>query len=327
LHRANATAGIALGLLGLACARHNPRAALGWSLGGEAHVFVAGDRFAKNLYHDLTGNSGGRLTDSLRHRALVAVEVRQPETATVLSASGRAPARLTLARFHAPERCGPAEVVTELVLAFPPEGTAAGGRATPPSHVTVVALLDAAPAMGDVDSTPPSPEFPLARELVTRVADRAERETRGARGAGGPLGRLHRPVLDPDQAADAGEVVALDRARYAVGFRATFAAAAQTDTTLISGVATTDTSLRALRWVVPPRRVRLHGGMIVTGTPHRKNPALRYSLRGAVTAARGKHLLLLDEISDVSARDARATAVDATSGRVVAAQPLALRCP
>lgn len=287
-------------------------------------MFVASDRFARNLYHDLTGNGGSRLTDSLRHRALVAVEVRKAETATVLSVSGNAPARLTLARFHAPERCGAAELVTELVLAFPPAGSAGAGHATPPSHVTVVALLDVAPATADADSRPPSPAFPLARELVTRVADRAERETRGA---GGPLGRLHRPVLDPDQAADAGEALALDRTRYAVGFRATFATAAESDTTLITGVATTDTSLGTLRWVVPPRRIRLHGGMIAAGTANRKNPAVRYSLRGVVTAARGKHLLLLDEISDGSARDARATAVDATNGRVVAAQPLALRCP
>jgi hypothetical protein len=38
-------------------------------------------------------------------------------------------------------------------------------------------------------------------------------------------------------------------------------------------------------------------------------------------------LLLLDEITDGSAHDARATAIDAVTGRVVAAQPLALRCP
>ena len=288
-------------------------------------MFVSGDRFATRLYHDLTGIDGGHLTDSLRHRALVAVEVPESATVTVLSASGNAPARLTLARFHAPERCGSAELVTEMVLAFAPEGSARAGHATlpPPSHVTVVALLDASPAIGAVDRTAAPLEFPLARELVTRVADRAERETRGA-----PLGRLHRPVLDPDQAADAGEVVALDDARYAVGFRATFAAAtAQSDTTLITGVATTDTSLRALRWVVAPRRIRLHGGMIASATPNRHKPAARYSLRGAVTASRRTHLLLLDEIGDGSARDARATAVDAATGRVVATQPLALRCP
>ena len=277
-------------------------------------MFVAGDRFAKSLYHDLTGNGGGHLTDSLRHRDLVAVEVRKPETATVLSASGNAPARLTLARFHARGRCGPPDVVTELVLAFPPGGSA---HHSAPSHVTVVALLDGPPSSADTAATASPLDYPLSRELVTRVADRAEAVTRGP-----ALGRLHRPALDADQAADAGEVVALSAARYAVGFRVTFARAGG-DTTLITGVATTDTSLRTLRWVVPPRRARLSGGMMNASS---KRP-LRYALQGAVTAHHGTPLLLLDEISDVSARDARATAVDATSGRVLAAQPLALHCP
>jgi hypothetical protein len=288
---------------------------LGWSLGGEAHVFVTGDRFARSFYHGLTGSA--HLGDSLRRRGLVAVAVSKAQTATVLSAQGAAPARLTLARFHAPGRCGgAADIVTELVLAFPPGESR--GSATPPSHVTVVALLDAAGAT-DLESPSAPLSYPLLRELVTRVADRAEAETRGP-----PLGRLHRPVLDADQAADAGEVVSLG-SRYAVGFRVTFAGAKQ-DSVLITGVATTDTSLRALRWVVRPRRLPLRGGMIAATGSSR---AARYSLRGAVAGAGddGARLLLLDEITDVSARGARATAVDAVTGRVVAAQPLALRCP
>jgi len=58
----------------------------------------------------------------------------------VESANGAAPARLTLARFHAPQTCGSPSLVTQLVLAFPAGG--AGARSPPPSHVTVVALLD-----------------------------------------------------------------------------------------------------------------------------------------------------------------------------------------
>jgi len=54
---------------------------------------------------------------------------------------------------------------------------------------------------------------------------------------------------------------------------------------------------------------------------------VRYSLRGTVAGAGGTALLLVDEIADVSPRDSRATAVDPETRRVVAAQPLALRCP
>jgi hypothetical protein len=55
--------------------------------------------------------------------------------------------------------------------------------------------------------------------------------------------------------------------------------------------------------------------------------ASRYSLRGAVARPNAAPLLLLDEIADVSPRDSRASAVDPETGRVVASQPLALRCP
>ena len=155
--------------------------------------------------------------------------------------------------------------------------------------------------------------------LIKRVADRAEVSTRGL-----SLGLLHAPTPDPDQAADAGEFVAL-RSQYAVGFRATFAATVaenRIDTTLITGVAVTDPDLHHLHWVVRPVRLRLERGMIA-----RANSGVRYSLRGAVAGSGGGALLLVDEIADVSARDSRATAVDATTRRVIAAQPLALRCP
>jgi hypothetical protein len=292
---------LVLGLLG--CASGGPRAALGWSLGGEAHVFITGDRFARDFYHQLTGTR--QLDDSLQHRSLVAVDARQRASVTVLSASGAAPARVTLARFHAPETCGATEVVTELVLAFPPGG--AGGRSTPPSHVTVVALLDA-PAFAR-GAGRPRPALPRAAalDLLNHVVQRARPAT--------PLRPL---LLDADQAADAGEVVPL-ASGYAVGFRARFHSG--TDTVLVTGVAMTDSGSQEVRWIRKPERLRLVGGMVHT------NPGTRYSLRGAVMAAGGNQLLLLDEITDVSARDSRATAVDLATRRVVAAQPLALRCP
>jgi len=301
LHRANASLLLVLGLL--ACASGGPHAALGWSLGGEAHVFITGDRFARDFYHQLTGHR--HLFDSPQHRSLVAVETREAESATVLSANGAAPARLTLARFHAPQTCGSAEAVTELVLAFPPGG--AGGHSTPPSHVTVVALLDAPAFAGGAGPSRPALTRAAALDLLSRVVQRAQ-----------PTAPLRPLVLDADQAADAGEVVPL-ASGYAVGFRARFPSG--TDTVLVTGVATTDLALHELRWVTKPERLRLVGGMV------RTNPGTRYSLRGTVAAAGGDRLLLLHEITDISARDSRATAVDPATRRVVAAQPLALRCP
>ena len=89
---------VVLGLLG--CASGRPHAALGWSLGGEAHVFVADDRFARDFYRQLTHNSD--LMDTLAGQPLVAVDARNSSSLTVLSANGAAPARLTLARFLLP---------------------------------------------------------------------------------------------------------------------------------------------------------------------------------------------------------------------------------
>jgi hypothetical protein len=302
---------LVLGLL--ACASGGQPAALGWSLGGEAHVFVTGDRFARDFYRELTGS--GRLSDSLARRPLIAVEARIARSATVLSASGAAPARLTLARFHAPRACGYAGIVTELVLAFPPGGT--GGRSTPPSHVTVVALLDTPPFAGGAGLPRATLTRTKARELVNRVAQRAESVSRGARAM-----LVRQLTVDPDQASDAGEVVPIG-SRFAVGFRARYVTGPPaSDTLLITGVAETDVDLGELRWVVRPRRMKLAGGMIA-----RANPGVRYSLRGAVAGAGGGTLLLLDEIADVSPSDSRATAVDAETRRVVAARPLALRCP
>jgi hypothetical protein len=312
LHRANASLLIVLGLL--ACATAGQRAAIGWSLGGEAHVFIAGDRFARDMYHQLTGKA---LRDALAGRPLVAVDAREPRSATVLSASGAAPGRLTLARFHAPHTCGDTDIVTELVFAFPPDSGPAPRHRAPRSHATVVALLDRNTLSRSSARVMDPLAVDEAKELVHQVALRAETATRGRR-----LGLLHPPAADPDAALDAGEVVPLATG-YAVGFRVRFVAtgAPPSDTMLITGVAVTDLGLHHLQWVVRPRRVTLVGDVI------QGRGAVRYSVRGEVVGDAGRPLLLIDEFADIAASASRATAVDAANGHVVAAQPLALRCP
>jgi hypothetical protein len=178
--------------------------------------------------------------------------------------------------------------------------------------VTVVALLDESPVAGHAATQ----DAPLSRarslELVQRVAHYAQ--PRGTL----ELGSL---ALDPDKAADAGEVVTLRKDRYAVGLRARFLTADR-DTVLVTGVAVTDTGVHTLRWVIGPLRSRLSNGMTSEGGP------ARYSLRGVVTGPGGDDaLLLLDEIADVAPRESRATAVDPDSRHVIATRPLALRCP
>lgn len=302
---------LVIGLLACASSGGDQPGALGWSLGGEAHVFVAGDRYARDLYRDLTGSRS--LGNALTGREVVPVEVRKTRNATVLSAGGAAAARLTLARFHARGTCGYSGIVTELVLAFPPGGTRRG--TTPPSHVTVVALLEESGSEAGI----PAPQTTLSRagtrDLVNRVAQRAESVSRGPRAL-----LVRQLTVDPDQAADAGEAIPFG-SRYAVGFRARYATA-QNDTVLISGIAATDIDLHEVHWVVRPQRVPLHGGMMREG-----KSGVRYSLRGSVAGPAGSTYLLVNEIADVSARDSRATAVDPDTRRVVAAQPLALRCP
>ena len=195
------------------------------------------------------------------------------------------------------------------------------GRSAPPSHVTIVALLDAAPFTAGGGTTLRTLPTLDAMALVRRVAERGEHATRGP-----SAGLLHAPSLGADLAIDAGEVVAL-RERYAVGFRASFvrtAGESTIDTLLITGVAVTDPELRHLHWVVRPTRLRLVRGMIARGTTGRGR---RYSVQGAVTSSGGRALLLVDEFADIAPHDSRATAVDVDSRRIIAAQPLALRCP
>jgi hypothetical protein len=54
---------------------------------------------------------------------------------------------------------------------------------------------------------------------------------------------------------------------------------------------------------------------------------VRYSLRETLAGLDGGKLLLVHEIADISARDSRAIAIDPRERRIIASQPLALRCP
>jgi hypothetical protein len=272
-------------------------------LGGEAHVFVAGDRFGQDYYRRLTGSD--HLADSLAQRPLVSVQTARKRSAAVFSSSGTTPATISLVRFHTRRRCTYDGIVTEFVLTFPRTARVLG---IPPAHQPVVAILD-----NDTDHTggaavSPSLSRRDALELLNRVVMRAENNA--------PL--LRPLTLEADQAADAGEVVALG-ARYGVGFRARVLSPAG-DTVLVTGIATTDRELANIRWVVGPRRIRLTGGMI---PPNSRD--VRYSLRGIVSG--NGSLILVDEIADVSPQESRLTAIELASRDVVAAQPLALRCP
>jgi len=174
--------------------------------------------------------------------------------------------------------------------------------------VTVVALLESAGFERPPDTIPaPALSRRSALGLVNRVAEHAAGDA--------PL--LRPLALDADQATDAGEVIVAG-AQYAVGFRARVIESE--DTLLVTGVAATDSELRHLRWVIRPQRTLLQGGVLAV-------PRVRYSIRGRVASPSGGALLLIDEFADVEARRSRATAVEAATGRVFAAQPLALRCP
>jgi hypothetical protein len=272
-------------------------------LGGEAHVFVAGDRFGRNYYRRLTGSD--HLADSLALRPLVSVQTGRRRPAVVFSASGTTPATISLVRFHTRRRCTYDGIVTEFVLAFPSTARAIG---IPPAHQAVLAMLDK--DMNHTGGAAVSQSLGRrdALELLNRVVTRAE--------SNAPL--LRPLTLDADQAADAGEVVPLG-GKYGVGFRARVLSPAG-DTVLVTGIGATDRELRRLRWVVGPRRVRLTGGMIP-----RTSREVRYSLRGVVSG--NGTFILVDEVVDVSAQNSRLTAVDVATRDVFAAQPLALRCP
>ena len=306
-------------------------AALGWTLGSEVHVFIADDDVTRRVYAltvspAMGGDYPTPFDSAFAGRRVLTLDgARVPGRdanpgyydATILHRSGAVPAGLILIRLHRPGNCGIPGAVTELVYGFPQ----AALPAVPPAHTSVAALFRV-PAYvrgGPPPNTIASLDRDAARRLATRVAQAGESLTAGSTPRAEPLAR--RLALDADLAADAGDVVPLaatpDR-RYAVAVRARFRTV-EGDTVFVSGIAITDTTLTGVHWVTRPVRARLARGLLANG--------VRYVLRGAVVyPPSGGELLLVDRIADVEAERARSLAVDPWTRRVVAAQPLALRC-
>src|SRR5713226_1196696 len=162
MRRASAAAFIfcAAGCASASLAGRGPKAALGWTLGGEVHLFIADSATTRRLYPRLVrahlsagpqsfdAAFAGRTIVSLAAESLVA----SPSTdlVTILSASGAAPAELRLIRLHASGACLVPGPVTELVYAF----TAPALHTAPRSHTRVVGLLE------HVSPSPPPPPPP-----------------------------------------------------------------------------------------------------------------------------------------------------------------------
>ncbi len=323
--------------------------ALGWTLGSEVHVFVADGGFAQQLYTTalrpgLDGDRPALVAAAFGERRLLTLAAsriprrsRDPAyyDASILHRRGAVPAALELVRMHRPGNCSAPGVVTELVYSIPQ----AALPAAPPSQTAVVALfrtpalLVSRPASGGAGGANALPRATM-RQVLTRVARAAERLTAGAAGARNPAELLARGgelALDPDLAADAGEIAVLTavtgRHFLAAGVRARFRTS-EGDTVLVSGVALTDTTGRGSsspQWVLRPVRERLEGGLV------RRPGGTRYVLRGAVAypPAAG-NLLLVDRVADVAPAESRALVVEperrGSGARVIATQPLALRC-
>ncbi|MGH7567425.1 MAG: hypothetical protein ACREL9_00430 [Gemmatimonadales bacterium] len=323
-------------------------AALGWTLGSEAHVFVTDAGFAQQLYTTalrlrLEGDRPALVAAAFGERRLLTLAAsrvpRRPRDpgyydASILHRGGAVPAALELIRMHRPGNCSAPGIVTELVYSIPQ----AALPVAPPSQTAVVALFRT-PALlvsrpvAEGRGGSGAPARALARRVITRVARAAERLTANGPQAGipaEPLARGGELALDPELAADAGEIAVLPattgRRPLAAAFRARFRTP-EGDTVLVSGVALTDSTGRGPHWVLRPVRERLVGGLV------RRPGGTRYVLRGAVAypPAAGE-LLLVDRIADVAPADSRALVVEPERGgtgggaRVVAAQPLALRC-
>ncbi|HET7790065.1 MAG TPA: hypothetical protein VFK78_04640, partial [Gemmatimonadales bacterium] len=147
-------------------------AALGWTLGGEAHVFVTDSDFAREVYN--TQDPAAKTTPlprALARRRIVVIDAdtvpgharaAAPSAAMIASTDGAVPALLRLVRVHRGEDCGAAGPVVELVYAITPEAL----PAAPPAHAVVLALLDAPPS-GISRRTPPAALSPAdARRLI-----------------------------------------------------------------------------------------------------------------------------------------------------------------
>lgn len=304
--------------------------ALGWALGGEVHVAVADSGVATAVYEGLARHA---LTDApatfaaaTAHRALIAVAAAElplrragAPDAVILHAGGGTGALLELVRLHRAGACGAALPVVELVYRFPAGATGP----VPPPHAPVLAALreplPRADAAGGGAAGRQPPRAHAAR-LAATVALAAESLAARAAGEvpGAPLaGRL---ALDPESAVDAADVIALthDGRRHAVAVRVRFLAPTG-DTTLVTAVAVTDSGGRDLSWIITPRRFAL------AAPPA---DAARHGLRGTVGGALG--IVLVREVAEVAAAGSRLLAVAVApdrTPRVLAAQPLALRCP
>jgi hypothetical protein len=310
-------------------------AALGWSLGGEVHVFIADDSFAQRTYRHGTTRVSGRPADvrvalDQRPNGIVTLPGPQLEerpldrpmsTASILSRGRLARGDLTLIRIHAGRTCAQLRLVTELVYRLNGDQE----RFAPPAQSPVVALFGAAPGVGVTERLPAAPAPGTRNDILAAAARRAARATsRTSRDEETPLAATL--AADPDRAADAGELLPVagpdpDR-RYAVAIRARVLEPGG-DTVLVTGVALSDSAAVGLRWVMRPLRFRLKGGLAQAGA----GPGpVRYALRGTAFHPGSGELLLVGVVDDAAPDASRILAVDTRRGRVIAAQPLALRC-
>ena len=317
-------------------------AALGWTLGSEVHLFIADSDLTYRVYRSVVQphlsaappTFDAAVAPPRRSVVTVAAESlkaapdrRDPLTSdiTVLSTAAPVPADLRLVRLHAPGDCLVPAPVTELVFGF----SQASLPSAPPSHTTVVGLFGRRATPGRATVGERLTGEP-ARRYIRRVALDAERRTRvPGTTVAWPLG--DRLAVDMNAATDAGEALKLeDRSgvpKVAVGVRVRFIeSSGEGDTVLVSGVAIADTAGRRIAWVTRPVRVRLRGGGVVP-QEHSAPLGVRYVLHGWTARGDGDGpLLLIDQIAEVSALDSRTLVVDPHGPRVLAAQPLALRC-
>ncbi|OLC08375.1 MAG: hypothetical protein AUH42_01570 [Gemmatimonadetes bacterium 13_1_40CM_70_11] len=163
-------------------------AAIGWSLGGEVHVFVVDDSFAQQAYARLsTARMPLRRADvraalDQSTSGLITIPDQQLEapprqrgirTAWILSRGRLAAGELTLIRIHAASACAQSQMVTELVYRLSFEQR----QFAPPAQAPVVALFGSSSMLGQ-DARLPRPLPSAARvTLLERSAARAARMT------------------------------------------------------------------------------------------------------------------------------------------------------
>src|SRR5947208_832476 len=148
--------------------RSGVRAALGWTLGGEVHLFIADSDLTRRVYATivrphLTGTPQSfdsaftrRPVVTLAAESLNAGSDHQDpllRDVTVLSTNPAVSGDLRLVRLHAAGDCLVPVAVTELVYGFPPTTL----PAAPPSHATVVGLYGR--------RTPPAADPPAVSRL------------------------------------------------------------------------------------------------------------------------------------------------------------------